>query len=216
MLIWDARGHGRSRPARQPLNVSIWATDLLAILDRHEVATAVIGGQSLGGMIAQQVFAVAPRRVQALVLIDTVNVFRPYSRLEIKALRASLKIFRYWPYEHMVKTTARYNARHPAARAYAGEAVGQLTRDEFLAIWKGVTTAVSTQGKPRPAAKIPMLMVVGDHDQTGTIKRDAPAWAISEPDMTYVVIPNASHNANQDNPLLFNAVLRRFLQMHTP
>ena len=37
-----------------------------------------------------------------------------------------------------------------------------------------------------------------------------------EPDVQYVVIPDAGHNANQDNPEFFNRVLLEFLRTRVP
>jgi 3-oxoadipate enol-lactonase len=48
--------------------------------------------------------------------------------------------------------------------------------------------------------------------RTGTIRRDATNWAAYELDVQYVVIADAAHNANQNNPDFFNQVLRAFLQ----
>ena len=59
---------------------------------------------------------------------------------------------------------------------------------------------------------MPLLLTHGDQDATGSIRRQAPWWAAYEPDVRYVVIPDASHNANQDNRAFFNETLRAFLQ----
>jgi pimeloyl-ACP methyl ester carboxylesterase len=43
-----------------------------------------------------------------------------------------------------------------------------------------------------------------------------PAWAAREPQATYVVIPNAGHCCNLDNPAFFNAELAKWLQVTSP
>ena len=60
--------------------------------------------------------------------------------------------------------------------------------------------------------RVPLLMTHGEHDDYGTIRRDAKKWAAYEPDVEYVVIPDAGHNANQDNPAFMNAVIDKFLR----
>lgn len=52
----------------------------------------------------------------------------------------------------------------------------------------------------------------GDHDRAGAIRRDMPLWAEQEPHAVYQVIPNAAHNANQDNPVFTNQAILAFLQ----
>jgi 3-oxoadipate enol-lactonase len=53
--------------------------------------------------------------------------------------------------------------------------------------------------------------MVGDNDQTGNIRKIMPIWAKQEPDCTFVVIPDAKHAANLDNPEFFHRTLLEFL-----
>jgi len=216
VLVWDARGHGRSRPAGAPFSLELCADDLLAALDYLGEDRAVLGGQSLGAMIAQHAYFRQPQRVLALVVIDSVSIAMPYTKLEVWALRASLPLFDLWPYNHFVRTVVNNTALRPEARAYADGAIRSLSREEFLAIWKGVSVAVDDKGMPGHFIEVPMLLTHGDRDRTGSVRKQAPTWAAREPDVTYVVIPDAAHNANQDNPPFFNRVLLDFLRQRVP
>ena len=102
----------------------------------------------------------------------------------------------------------------PGVRAYAREAMGALSKQEFLVVWGAVTRVP----RPRPGYRIehPLLLTHGDQDRTGTISRSAPAWAARDPRARYEVIPHARHNANQDSPAFFNRVLVEFLVEHAP
>ena len=55
VLVWDARGHGLSKPLGDEFSLAGCAQDMLAILDEMGVAHAVFCGQSLGGYIAQHI-----------------------------------------------------------------------------------------------------------------------------------------------------------------
>lgn len=211
VLVWDARGHGRSQPVGDDFSIELCVEDLLAILDRHGVEQAVLVGQSLGGYIAQRAYFGAPGRVQAMVIVGSTPIAKAYSRLDVWALKASLPMFDVWPYEHFKRTVARSTARDPEVRRYALEAIGQIPRAEFLKIWKAVTVAVDATGLPGRTIDVPLLLTHGDIDRAGSIRRDAPGWASREPDVQYAVIPDASHNANQDNPHFFNEILLDFL-----
>jgi pimeloyl-ACP methyl ester carboxylesterase len=59
---------------------------------------------------------------------------------------------------------------------------------------------------------IPLLLLHGEYDRAGTIRRDMPQWARQEKTATYRVIPDAAHNANQDNPEFTNQAILAFLQ----
>lgn len=71
VVLYDKRGHGLSDAPPAPYTMDDHADDLLALLDRVQVSTAVLIGLSVGGMIAQRIAVRAPERVAALVLCDT-------------------------------------------------------------------------------------------------------------------------------------------------
>ena len=81
----------------------------------------------------------------------------------------------------------------------------------MITIWGAVSTAVRKEGYPDFSIDIPLLLTHGDQDITGTFRRDAPGWAASDPRIQYHVIPNAGHNANQDNVEFFNRLLEDFI-----
>jgi pimeloyl-ACP methyl ester carboxylesterase len=63
---------------------------------------------------------------------------------------------------------------------------------------------------------MPFLLTHGAQDALKEVKEQASIWAQREPNCRYVVIPDAGHNANQDNPEFFNQVLLTFLHQHLP
>ncbi|HUF54254.1 MAG TPA: alpha/beta fold hydrolase [Dehalococcoidia bacterium] len=73
LVVWDARGHGRSSVPLEPegWNLPAFAGDLAGLLDALGVEKAHIGGQSLGGMIAAQFAVDYPERCASILLCDT-------------------------------------------------------------------------------------------------------------------------------------------------
>jgi pimeloyl-ACP methyl ester carboxylesterase len=73
LILWDARGHGRSSIPKDPdaYSIPIFAADLAALLDTLAIEKAHIGGQSLGGMITAQFAVDYPDRCAGVVLADT-------------------------------------------------------------------------------------------------------------------------------------------------
>lgn len=216
VLVWDARGHGRSVPMGTCSALTDYADDLLAVLDAAGAPQAVLIGQSLGGYIGQRVYFDHPERVLALGIIGSTPLARALSWWEMAGLKGSLPLFALWPYGSLKRVVARNTAITPGARAYALDAVSQIARRDFLTIWRVVTLAVDRQGLPGRRIEVPLLLTHGDQDNAGTIRRDAPGWASHEPDVRYVVIPEAGHNANQDNPAFFNETLMAFLRERVP
>lgn len=71
LLLVDARGTGRSGPAPEPNTTATMAADVLALLDRLDLASVDVLGLSLGGLVAQELALLAPARIRALVLAAT-------------------------------------------------------------------------------------------------------------------------------------------------
>jgi pimeloyl-ACP methyl ester carboxylesterase len=99
-------------------------------------------------------------------------------------------------------------------RDYTYRAFSQIPRREFIKIWDGVVKGVHAE--PDYHIAQPLLLMHGDDDRTGDIRRIAPLWAEREPNCTYRVIPNARHFAILDNPDFFNLILMEFLAKWVP
>ena len=213
VVTWDIRGHGLSKPVGSQFDVETVVEDLLAILDRLDADEVVLVGQSFGGYASQELCFRYPERVSALV-VGATDITRIPSKPEHLALGLSSYLFAVWPYSHLRRVIADRTAETEAAKRYAYDATGQLSKREFVTVWKAV--ASSLHSEPEHVIEKPLLLTHGDADETGTIARDAPSWAEKEPDCRYEVIPDAGHNANQDNPEFFNEVLLEFLDERVP
>ena len=71
VLDLDLRGYGASGRPEQDYTLKVWSDDVIALMDRHEVERAHVHGTSTGGMIALQLAADHPERLQSLVLTCT-------------------------------------------------------------------------------------------------------------------------------------------------
>ncbi|WP_348981890.1 alpha/beta fold hydrolase [Brachybacterium epidermidis] len=216
VLTWDVRGHGISKPlGRTPITIGDMAEDLFALLEHIGVDEPIcVGGQSLGGIVAQEMVLRRPGVFSAVVIIGSTCTTMPIPRWEQWALHTSTLWFVPWPWGFLQRTFARSTARTRNVQEYAVDAIGQLSKREFLHVWGAVTRAI----RPRPnyLIEVPLLFTHGEHDRTGNVARTMPAWAARDPHSRYEVIPDASHNANQDNPARFNQVLLEFLTEHYP
>ncbi len=84
VLRYDCRGQGKSDKPDMVYTPDIQMEDLKNILDELEVERAHIIGLSYGGMIAQHFAVNYPKRVGALVLVDTCSYIGPLLELTIK------------------------------------------------------------------------------------------------------------------------------------
>lgn len=71
LIFVDHRGMGGSALGDEELTVELMARDVLAILDELGLDRAAVAGWSMGGFVAQETAAIAPDRVEALILLST-------------------------------------------------------------------------------------------------------------------------------------------------
>jgi 3-oxoadipate enol-lactonase len=71
VIAVDARGHGASGWDGKPFGIDDLADDVIALLDRLELASACVIGMSMGGSTAVSLAGRHPDRVDAMVLADT-------------------------------------------------------------------------------------------------------------------------------------------------
>lgn len=214
VLVWDVRGHGVSQPIGDDFSMASAADDLLALVLLEGYEQAVFAGQSMGGYIAQNLILRYPERALAFVSIGSTSITLPFSLLDRVGLALTPPTLRLTPYDYLKRLTARTVAVTADAQRYAYDAMSQIDKGAVVAIMSAVARApLPTPGYVLP---VPALLTHGDRDTTGKIKAYAPRWAESQPHAEYVVVPDAGHNANQDNPAFFNRVLMDFLHRHVP
>ena len=214
VLTWDVRGHGRSQPIGADFSMGACADDLLALIQAAGYAQAALVGQSMGGYIAQELMFRRPECALVFVSIGSTSITMPYPLGDRLALALTGPTLRVMPYGYFKRLTARTVAITPAVQAYAYEALSQVSQRDMVTIMSAVTACLHAE--PGYTLPVPALLTHGDDDTTGRIKGYAPRWAAQVPGSVSVVIPDAGHNAYQDNPAFFNRLLLEFLHQHVP
>lgn len=209
VLTWDVRGHGLSQPVGQPFTTPLAVEDLLALLDLLDYEKAVLVGHSNGTYIGQELAYRHPERVQAMVIADGTCITWHRSAFENWLVRASGAIMKPMPYEYLKRVGLPMFSARKDVQEYTYRAFSMLSKEQFIALWNGITTCLHDE--PGYHIAQPLLLVHGANDQTGDIKKIAPAWAAATPNCQYEVIPDASHFAILDQPEVFTRLLVGFL-----
>lgn len=216
VLVWDVRGHGLSRPYGQEFSLRLAANDLAAMLDHLGREEAILVGHSMGGMISQEFTFLYPNRVLALAGIGTLCLTHKQSKLLKLGDRLVPWFFRHCPDLIIRKLTPLASGLKSNTSALSALVSQSVTRDDRLRFWIALMSAY--RHEPGYRIPCPLLLTHGRYDYLvglGTIPYLAPRWAKREPNCRYVVIPNAGHNAHQDNPNFFNSILLDFLTHHS-
>jgi len=217
-LVIEHRGHGRSERVPGPYSTDLFATDALAVCRLLGVDHAYVVGLSMGGMVAQKMALAAPDFVDALVLCDTsTHTGRRAGEgltLAAEAVRAegfaALNAF-------MTPDTTGWSARTLAERpavARNNEREAECNDPDCWAWAVGALVDHDTRASIGDIAA-PTLLVWGAED------RGMPV-AFAEPlsralgDAPLVVLEDAGHVCNLEQPEAFDRAVTEFFAAHPP
>lgn len=202
LIAWDMRGHGEtdSPESQDEYSERNTVADMAAILDAANVDRAVIGGLSLGGYMSLAFNLAYPQRVRALMLFDTGPGYNNPKGREGWNETANMRAQRFE--EQGLAALGDGNevriAHHRSAEGLARAARGMLAQFDDRVI------------RSLESISVPTLVLVGADDRPFLAATDYMANKI--PGAKKVVIPDAGHASNIDQPSAFNAAVLEFLE----
>ena len=201
VIVWDQRGHGVSDAPddMERYSEQIAVADMAAILDAAGADRAVLGGMSLGGYLSLAFHLVHPQRVAALVLVDTGPGYRNDEARD--------------KWNAWVERRAQQLERGEAATDFSAE-VAQAVHAHPEGLPRAAR-GVMAQKDARvitslDSITVPTLVVVGAQDTDFLAPAGYMHGRISN--SRKVVIDDAGHAANMDQPETFNAAVRDLLE----
>lgn len=219
-VAYDVRGHGHTGGSdRESYSVDLYAEDLHALLTALGVERPVVCGLSMGGAIAQVYAAAHPENVAGLVLSDTFTAAPlPLSgRLVFANLRLFALLDRVVRYPTLNRIQLRVGNLLSPGVGGDEEAIQRLveepptiSHDEFGKIARSVAAFPDTD---LDAARItaPALVMYGEHAPSAFRDiHERLAAHLSNAAVETLVVPDAGHASNVDNPAFFTDAVRRF------
>ncbi|MGX1096494.1 alpha/beta fold hydrolase [Amorphus sp. MBR-141] len=205
----DLAGYGARAAEPSPDTIAGHARDIIARLDGLGIARFHLLGHSMGGMIAQEVAAHIPDRIDRLVLYGTGPRGVLPDRFEpIETSRRRLRA-------DGVPDTARRIAAtwfvdgEAAAAFPVCAALGRLVSEQTaLAGLDAMETWDGRAGLARIAA--PTLVLWGDRDRSYAWPQPEALWR-GIAGASLAVVPGCAHNVHQEKPHLFEALVADFL-----
>ena len=211
VIAWDAPGCGRSSDPAPPFGTAEWAGALAALLEALDVGPAHVAGLSWGGTVALELYRRHPERVRSLILADTYAGWKGSLPAEECAARLA---------------SALQDAKMPAGEL-AGRWLPSLLRASASSGLADEVAAIMAEARPRmlglmaeamastdqrdllPAIDVPTLLVWGADDERSPL-RVAEQFRAAIPGARLVVIPDAGHMSNLEQPDRFNTAVREF------
>lgn len=211
-LAWDAPGYGRSAPLAD-MTFETLAAAAIRLLDAHRARRAAIVGHSMGGMIAQEIAARYPERVQGLVLFATTAAFGgrdPMFRMKFLADRLA----------PLDRGLAPGDIARPLVAGMFGPEPPHGARERAIASMAAISPAAYRQAlncivsfdRKADLVRIacPTLVLAAERDTLAPPRTmERMAGAISG--AVYRCLAGAGHLANMENPAAFNAEIGRLL-----
>lgn len=185
LVLMDTRGQGQSTGGDGELNFSVFAADLLALMDHLQIAKAHLLGFSDGGNLALTFALAHPERVQSLIL-NGANLepggVKLSTQLPIVLGYGCCRLLS--PFSHK----ARQN----------GAVLGLMVNHPHI------------PSQALAALTMPALVIVGERDMIRD--RHSQLIARSLPNAQFVRIPDGDHFCAAKCPEVFNHAVLSFLQ----
>jgi 3-oxoadipate enol-lactonase len=215
VIRFDARGHARSEAPddAEAYTPDTFVADVERVLDDAGVATAVVGGLSMGAGIAVRFALAHPERTRGLVLAafpagaDTpgsyASVAAPFAAcIDERGLDAAGAIYVWGPSSTLDAAGAALVRR--GFLEHDPRAVAHILRGVIA-----VQPKVADLAPALARLRVPTLVVVGALDRTSLAPSRAVAAAI--PGAQLVEIADAGHLVNLARPVEFNGAVANFL-----
>jgi pimeloyl-ACP methyl ester carboxylesterase len=215
VIAFDNRGIGQSEVTRGPYTARLLAEDALGVLDSLGVERAHVCGASLGGMVAQELAAGWPERVDRLVLCCTSPGL---AKSAFPMPRETVRLFADAPSMRPEVALRRFVENSLVAR---GEVVDTIYERRLLdppdpVGWAGQAAAgTGFAGVELGAIKAPTLVLHGTEDNVLDF-RNAQLLADLIPDARAELLPGTGHLFWWEQPERVVELIRDFLSEGRP
>lgn len=214
VIAYDVRGHGNSESGAQPFSIHQFAEDLFLFMDALYIKCAVICGLSMGGYIALNALKQNPDRIAALILADTQCAADSHEgrkkRMEtIDSIRKNgLSEYASNSVKKLFSVTSLATKKEEVD--FIEQTILTTDAESICNTLKALADRIETC-LALPQVTIPTLILVGQDDQV-TPPEAAQKMHALLPGSELVIIEQAGHLTNLENPERFNHHIKTFLR----
>ena len=211
ILAYDTRGHGATEATKGAYTLELLADDLFFLLKELKITAAHYCGLSMGGMIGQTFALKYPGVFRTLTLADTTS---RYPAEAWPLWQERIKIAETKGMEPLAQPTLERWFTEPFRKSNpaAVDAIRKLIVATPVAGYAGCCNAIPKINLTARLKEIkcPILVIVGA-DDPGTPVAMAKDIHENAPGSKLVVLPQAAHLANLEQPAGFSRALADFL-----
>ena len=207
ILNYDMRGHGKSAAPAGPYTLDLLADDVLGLMKELGIKRATYIGLSIGGMIGQMLALKQPAMFDKMVLADTGHSQPPEA---IKQWEERIRIAQTQGMKALVPSTMERWFTPAFRESPPARKIAELIANTPVAGYVGCGQAImklNTTARLKDI-RLPVLAIAGEADPS------APGTKYlgeNIPGAKLVMLKQAAHIANIEQPEKFNQALRDFL-----
>jgi 3-oxoadipate enol-lactonase len=211
VLAYDTRGHGQSAAPKGAYTLEALADDLHALLKHLKIPKAHFCGLSMGGMIGQTFALKYPGIFQSLILCDTTS---RYAAAAAPLWQERIRIAESQGLEPLVQPTLErwftepFRKNHPEQVNKVASQIAKTPVAGYVGCCHAIPKIDVTARLKE--IKCPALVICGENDP-GTPPAMAREIHENLPGSRLVLIPQAAHLSNIEQPEAFNRALGEFL-----
>ena len=212
VVTMDMLGHGLSKVEKSKDKIDHTVYHIDTILKNEGYSKAHFVGVSMGTLIAQYYALHFPDKVQSMTILGGYDINANNTEISKAQRSENIKwIFKaLFSMNSFRRYVASVSVSKPAEQAHFYEMAGLFTRKSF--------TCMSGLGKilkhrENVSINYPILILSGDKDLE-LAKRMSKKLHESEPASKFLMIENAGHCANMDDPDKFNNTVMSFIKQY--
>lgn len=216
VFVWDAPGHGASRPFDLSFDLMDKAKWLDEILTEEKIDNPVIVGQSMGGYVGQAYVQLFPEKLKGFISIDSAPLQRKYvTAAELWLLKRTEPVYRYYPWKMLLKSGTKgvavtdygRNLMRKMMMVYDGNQrwYAKLAGHGFRILAQAMEADLPYE------ITCPALLLCGRKDHAGSCIRYNKAWH-KNTGIRLEWIEDAGHNSNTDGPEIVNGLMEEFVR----
>ena len=215
VVAWDEPGAGRSSDVPADFGLADYANCLAAMIEELGLGPAHVAGLSWGGSLVLELYRRHPALVATLILVDTYAGWKgSLPEEEVDARVAGVQQMLAAPADEFGPTFPGLFAGDPPADfvPLLDEMAADVRR-ESLRIQLRIMAATD-QRDLLPRIAVPTLLLWGELDARSPLSV-AQQFARAIPDAELVLLPDAGHASNLEQPGKFNDAVREFCRSHS-
>jgi pimeloyl-ACP methyl ester carboxylesterase len=214
VITYDIRGHGKSSGSDRKYSCALFADDLHTLLTALDIEQPILGGLSLGGMISQEYAVKYSENLSGLILADTAVATALTLKDKLQKWSFPVSLVKWYIRRKTPEEYARWSFGYfdmkEDVREYLIQEQLRMNQAEFLKLMDAV---YGFELLDLASIKVPTLVVLGENERKAVFPHADKMIELIEKSKK-VIISDAGHASNLENPEEFNRVLDEFFMEH--